>query len=154
MLSHVTIDTGDIRRSPRSEVADGVIAICRRIIAQVVDGERATIPNVGATITGAAQDDQLVAVVWTDDGEALVSIVVARSDAEAESSWLMLHDPSGREGMEVMPIGERRAGAPPGATWVAARLHIGIVDHMDAAHWLGDFERCLGWAWIESESGR
>ncbi|MDQ3562852.1 MAG: hypothetical protein M3436_01505 [Pseudomonadota bacterium] len=34
----------------------------------------------------------------------------------------------------------------PPEPWVAVALDAGITQHMDATEWLGDFERCLAWA--------
>jgi hypothetical protein len=37
----------------------------------------------------------------------------------------------------------------PPEPWVAAAVDAGITQHLEAAHWLGDFERVLGWAFLE-----
>lgn len=37
----------------------------------------------------------------------------------------------------------------PGEPWCAVRLEPGIALYPETAHWLGDFERCLAWAWLE-----
>ena len=38
---------------------------------------------------------------------------------------------------------------PPGAPWVGAGATLEAVHFVDAMFWLGGFERCLGWAFIE-----
>ena len=40
---------------------------------------------------------------------------------------------------------QHRSPEPP---WVAAALEPSATHYRDAMAWLGDFERCLGWAWL------
>ena len=161
-LHHITTSTGHTRRSPRSEVADDTLAIVRPILRAALRG-RAAIPGVpdGYSITAASEGDSLIATVWhdhewppsatvgreqdhapriaTDPYAPLVTIGVARSDADALALWAQLRT-----------HGDVALDRPPPAAWCAAVIHQTIALYPDAAHWLGDFERCLAWAWASS----
>ena len=39
---------------------------------------------------------------------------------------------------------------PQRVPWLGVVLTRGIVAHQDANEWLGDFERCLGWAILDT----
>jgi hypothetical protein len=40
----------------------------------------------------------------------------------------------------------------PPEPWCAARIEVGSLAFPDEMLWLGDFERCLAWAWLELRS--
>jgi hypothetical protein len=71
----------------------------------------------------------------------LVTIAVAAKSKVSARLWSELQRP--------IPGSSPAAGDPPRAPWVAARLYPTLALDPDAAVWLGDFERCLAWAWIE-----
>lgn len=45
-------------------------------------------------------------------------------------------------------LGRDRDDRTPSAPWCCARLMPALALYRAAAHWLGDFERCVAWAWI------
>lgn len=145
---HVTLNTGDTRRSPRSEVSDEAVIVCRDLIDRATAGAEPRIPGQDATLTMAAEGRCALATVWAlADHAPLVTIGFAAHSRCAPRLWEILHDPASR--MPQQPPIATRIGERPDAPWCAARIEIGLALHVEDAHWLGDFERCLAWAWIE-----
>lgn len=59
----------------------------------------------------------------------------------APLAWRSLHRRPSRNGVP--------APQEPEAPWCAVLLHKTLPLGGDATLWLGDFERCVAWAWIE-----
>lgn len=144
---HVTLDTGHGRSSPRGEVADAAIRTVQGMISTGLRGPAPVLP--GYHLTAAAVGSNLLATVNYEAATGIVPVAtfgVARRSLGAARLWTMLHQ-------------AHAAGAPPLATdpadvpaapWVAVRFEAGMgLDRDSPATWLGDFGRCLGWAWIE-----
>lgn len=145
-LRHVTLTTGHVRDSDLAEISDEALVICRELIARATAGEVAeSVPIPGADgyhLTGRAAGRCLVLTVWHEAAhDPIATIGVAGHSRCGARLWRELH----RWGQTPVVTDPERCPAEP---WVAAVLDIGIVEHQDAVHWLGDFERCLGWAWI------
>jgi len=154
-LHHVTLTTGHARRSYRREVTDQAVAVCAELIARAMGGRAAEpvpIPGVGDYhLTGRAGGRCLVANVWPGRPAPmlnepslpapLVTIGIAAHSACGARLWRILHQHG------ETPVVTDPARCPP-EPWVAVAIDAGLAHHPEAAHWLGDFERCLGWAWI------
>lgn len=144
-IRHVHISSGHVRESPRSEVDDGVVRILAPLLARVVAGEEVDAPATGGTtLTGAVGGDCVITAVWAPNGAPICTIGVARGPEEADRLWALLHTTA----VGIEPV--TPADSPPAAPWCAARLEVGIATDLEAAQWLGDFERCWAWTWIES----
>lgn len=146
-IDHITLTTGHSRRSPRAEVADDVVAVCADLIVRMLATPNATVPlphPAGYSVGGIAAGKCLVATVWADGppSEVVATIGVAGGSKCGATLWRALHK------WGETPVVTDAARMPP-KPWVAAALDAAIVRHMDAAEWLGDFERCLAWAWLE-----
>ncbi len=152
-IRHVTLTTGHARDSFPGEVDPDVLEQCRTLIAECLDDTNATHPIPGPTgysLSAEATTRCLTAVVWADGppSESIATIGVATHSRCGASLWRHLH----RWG--TAPVTTDPASVPP-EPWVAAALEAGIVQHVGAAEWLGDFERCLAWAWLAHvEHGR
>lgn len=151
-LVHVTLSTGHVRDSPRSEVSKETIDALAPVLEQLLAGDEIAVPWVSGdyTINGAAGGDCFIATIWSRGGAPVVTIGCARGPREAVRLWEQLHATAVIDELQPQTI----AGAAPlGERWCAARLEIGIAAHPDTAHWLGDFERCLAWTWIDRGRG-
>jgi hypothetical protein len=129
-IHHVTITTGHVRRSYRDEVSDEALVACREILARAesdVPGQ----PGYRVRVTRSR--GCMVATVH-HDAVPVVTIGIATHSRCGSRLWRLMHS-----------SGIAMAACPP-EPWVAALILPGLVDAMDAASWLGDFERCLGWA--------
>jgi hypothetical protein len=74
----------------------------------------------------------------------VITIGIAAKSRCSAKLWQMLHN----HAMPGIPV-KTDINAPPSAPWCAARIEGGLAHYPGAAAWLGDFERCLAWAWIE-----
>jgi len=130
-LCHYTLETGDIRRSPRSEVGDDVIRALRPMLAcgtydvPGVDEHTCRVTTAGRV---------LLATVFVGSAP-LVTFGCAVDVAGLRALCELMHVQPGAD-----------VWAP--ACLVRVEPSAALVGH-DSLHWLGDFERCLAWAWVE-----
>lgn len=148
-LHHVTLTTGHTRRSYRDEVSDQAVAACLALIDKITSGEvseSVKIPGVGEYyLSGRASSKCLVATVWSGAPSIVIATIgVAAHSRCGAALWREMH------AWGETPVVTDPAQCPP-EPWVAAAIDAGITQHMEAAHWLGDFERCLAWAWLERQ---
>jgi len=151
-LEHVTLTTGHSRRSYSDEVSPEALAYCRSLIERFTAGEVAEAVPIAAapgySISGRRSGKCLVATVYADGppSELIATIGVAAHSRCGSRLWRELH----RWGRVPVVTDPER---PPPEPWVAAALDEGAAHHLDAMEWLGDFERCLGWAWVTRNDG-
>lgn len=143
-LSHVTLNTGHVRDSHASEVDPLIMATVRGLVQKLLRkqlGHPVVIPGIkGYLINGQSRGSDLIATVWHNIDTPIATIGSAPSGRS--EVWSLLHQ--GRPELKTS------ATNPPSGPWVAVRLEYGIVEAMSATSWLGDFERCLGHAWMET----
>ena len=72
------------------------------------------------------------------DGVPLVTFGVAQRPGYGSDLWAKL---AGKFG--ALPGLEK-----PLEPWLAVAIHPGLALHSETAGWLGDFERCVAWAWV------
>lgn len=148
-IRHVTLTTGHVRDSWRHEISDEALRACQSLITQITaaEGALAKIPGVGEYwLSGVASGGCLVCTVWSGPPSVVISTIGVAAHSRCGSRlWHELH----RWGETPVVTDPERCPPEP---WVAAALDRGIAHHLEAARWLGDFERCLAWAWIESRS--
>ncbi len=128
-LYHVTIDTGDVRESPRAEVSAVALNVCKNFIAEALDAQ-APEPVDGFRFYATKHKDVLACAVEGDRGN-VVKYWCAR--APAPHRWRAIS----------------KDNEPP-APWCAVQIGTAAILHPDALSWVGDFERCIAWAWSES----
>lgn len=136
-MNHLTLHTGHARVSPRSEVADHVLTI----VAPMLAVGSHVVPGVigGYTLVVPRCERGWLGTVYQAD-IPIAMIGVAANEHEADEIWAAL--------TQVYAKGRPWYGQPairPQAPWCAVALFI-VAPAFD---WLGDFERCLAWAWID-----
>lgn len=148
-LEHITLNTGRSRISYRSEVEDKVIDIMISMIDKLQDEDMIQIPDIEEVFTFSIrnQANTLVATVWfpkkSGDPRPISSFGVADGCTEPGIKlWKNLHE-------MAVPNPIKMTRACPDGPWCAARLDIGTNMCPAAMEWMGNFERCLAWAWIE-----
>lgn len=153
-LNHITLSTGHTRRSNRDEVSGETMARVAPWLAALVDaGNQMRLPVASladysghaavmdggliVTISGPAPSDGPMA------GKAppLVSMGVARRSRHGAALWPLMTGP-------VMPTALPGLQQPD-EPWAAVAIWPTMAMYPDAALWLGDFERCIAWAWLE-----
>lgn len=149
-LTHLTLNTGHSRQSPRSEVGPEAIQFCRELIAngggELLPPWRCVITrgNGGAVFDvrrGKDQSAVLCGVAWTPEGAQECWPAIERTyqqitDAMAQAGALT---------DEVAHMPEMPEELP----WLAVVLILGTSSAEDL-RWMADFERCLAWALIEA----
>lgn len=157
-LEHITLNTGHTRRSPRSEVGPGIVEALRPILERALTGTPTPIPpGQGYTLTGGVRGRcasftvwSRSLLIWPEDDQAqrapVVEIGVAGHSRCGAPLWRTLHALAARLDLPV----KTDPGRCPPEPWCAALLYPGAVLAPDAMDWLGDFERCLAWAWLAS----
>jgi hypothetical protein len=146
-LNHITLSTGHTRRSPRAEVSDDTIkALSPWLQAAIEYKDDYPLPG----LLGAR--DGFVAQVSIEHGALLCSVgqrqsgplltfgVAARSRQSGEL-WAML----------CTQYGSADALTAPGTPWCAVALHPAFARQHGVAAWIGDFERCVAWTWLEAK---
>lgn len=137
MLNHYTLNSDHNRVSPRTEVAAHVIDALTPLL---VPGRHAIeqVPGYDAMVTAG---DGLMCTVFR--GELpLVTFGVADTQPAANEIWGPLC-----EIYATLPGAKARTQPP--LPWCAVVIAGALlpVEHA-ALEWLGDFERCVAWAWL------
>jgi hypothetical protein len=141
-LQHLTLDTGHTRVSHRHEVAGEVLD---RLYPLTQAGRWPLDPAPGGPAEIAVTVDGSAALVTVYRGGApLVTFAVAADDQAASQLWPLITVPAG-------PPGGYPAARPTATPWLAARLETGVTVHPADLAWLGDFERCWAWAWLDGK---
>jgi len=145
-IRHLTLNSGHLRESPRSEVREEMIALLRPVVHQALTAEPAAIPHTDppCTLSGGTAEDGCALTIWGPPlGEQRIPIVTVGIALSARSSrqvWRALRDHA------PLPLPEVAIPLPP---WLAVRIDPGLALYPQTQHWLGDMERCLAWVWME-----
>src|SRR3990167_4628984 len=142
-LYHVTLQTGHTRKSYRSEVSAEAIAFCRDLLERINAGERVEIPPGGYFVSGRISGKCASFSVYAG-GDLIVAFGVAENERCGAQLWRGLHN---AEGLSFVTD----PGRQPGAPWIGVALSEALTLHPQAADFLGDFERCLSWAFLMRE---
>lgn len=135
MIQHYTIESGDCRESPRSEVSDAAIAALRPIL---VTGTHDLPGPAGYRLRVTVAVQSLAAtVIQASSGAPLVTTYVAVEQGALDA---------------ILSSTGARPAVPLRLPCCLVTLHPTLALDPDAMGWLGDLERCIAWAWLESLS--
>lgn len=143
-INHITLSTGHVRRSPRGEVTDETLQALRPWLQAALAAPHPLPGPLGQAyaLQASVQDGALLGTVLTvPAGTPLVSFAVAQRSRQAGQAWALM---CARHGCQAGLL------APP-TPWCAVALHPALLHDVEATGWLGDFERCVAWAWIKHE---
>jgi hypothetical protein len=152
-IKHITLQSGHSRDSYAGEVRPDIIALCQVMIGECLatDGVRVNFPADlkldGYTLMcGRFGGGELTGSVWFGKTEPvpLVNFAIASKSRSGKHLWNALHEQA------TLPPATDPQPCPP-EPWIAVSIEPDIEYYADALEWLGDFERCLAWAWIEYE---
>ena len=137
---------GDMREFPIGEVPGAVLDLLRPLVAGARAGTEFSVPGFDGwrcSLVESAGGSALFGHIGRTDGPPLAYVAVGRNDdPESAEAWAWCS----RRGLGDA-LDSRR---PPSAPWLVSTLSFHAVGEMEAIRWLGDFERCVAWAWIES----
>ena len=145
-LHHLTIDTGHLAVTPRSDVSDEAIAWLQPIVddeqglADVLWFDLIRLMGPERRPKGAAA----CTIHLGHGGPALVQCVICWRSEDAETAWTALSIP------EIAPVTGRRLSVPS-LPWLATKLLPGIESApQEVVAMLGDAQRCIAWTIIET----
>lgn len=150
-IHHITLTTGYTRRSYRSEVDASLMAPLQTLLSEALAAGRdgVAILDTGCTMTCAAQGRCLGISVFgppVEDMPALIAYIGIAPRARCGATlWRGMHHYFGSGMVETIP------DSLPPAPWCGAVLHVGAQLYPDTMDWLGDYERCMAWAWLERQ---
>lgn len=148
-MIHYTLNTGDTRVSPRSEVGDHVIDA---IGGMLVTGEHEIPQPPGYRLKVTTVAGALIATVFRQaaDPVPLVTFGVAADAESADELWPIIE----RDYLRITELPGIRAAdfqsprRPSETPWCAAYT---LFAEPAEAYWIADLERCVAWAWIEKQ---
>ena len=151
-ITHITLTTGHMARQHRGDVREETMAVLVPWLSDAIaSGQREPIPAVpgGYTALALKQDGALVVTVYCRDPEVgspepLATFGVAPRSRSAVPMWALLTStqPHVLHGLRM-----------PSAPWCAAVPYNALAGYTDVLEWLGDFERCIAWAWVSRHPG-
>jgi hypothetical protein len=148
-ICHVTLNTGHERTSYRHEVSAEVIRVCGDLLDAALEqrGRRVPVPvppdSPKCSLSATAEGRCAIFTVWGPNGESLVTFGVAPPSPCAKRLWQLLHQSGSFLEMKTSPA------RVPVDSWCAARVEVGFALYPpQAGSWIGDFERCIAWAWL------
>lgn len=149
-IRHIALDTGRASKSRREEIRDEAIAELRPLLARVVVGETVAVPKVVPehVMTGVTAGMALTVAVYSplmpgaSERQPLLTLGVAVHSHSSVALWRALHgwDP-----------GDPPLEEPPQLPWCGVRLLPALAHWPAAKDWLGGFERCVAWTWVEMQ---
>lgn len=148
-IEHVTLTTGHRRVSRTNEAGADIIGKLLAIFPK--DGATHVVAMPGFEITHLLRvtrsSTSLLATVMECCCEIpVVTVGVGLSPEEDARLWQLLHAEA------TLPC-STNGKLSPARPWVAARLEIGVIlSSPTLVFALGDFERCLAWAFVEQLS--
>lgn len=151
-LYHLTVNTGDVYMSPRSEAGDRTVKLLTsateigtwELPGPFKDYVVATSPMPTGCGPGFA--------VYRKPDIPLVVCAMAIKPSQHAPTWKYVEHLYFKftDTPEVARMDWESPHEPTELPWLAAIL-TGLPEHIaEAAEWLGDFERCMAWAFIES----
>lgn len=153
-LNHITLNTGHLARTSRTDVAPAVTQLLAGWLPGTINsGKTHPLPAPELSHFSAqmfVQDGALVVTVSAPVGPhppgkphagrtmPLVTFGVAQRSRQGAPLWRMLVGAFGSM------AGLQQAGTP----YCAVAIHPSMPIYKGPTEWLGDFERCVAWAWI------
>lgn len=152
-LRHLTIQTGHVAETSRADVSDRVLMQLQPLIDSYCGGLVPT-TDLHVSVMRPGETDRARPIEglagftiqqgW--GGPTLATNIVCWDDSLADQGWDMLCAPA------LSPVTGNPIVRPAGTPWLATTLHLDALAAAprDTLQMLGDLERCLAWAIIET----
>ena len=137
-LNHVTLNTGHVRRSPRSEVSDEILVELAPALARARVRGRAKLPNLPGYFVSVDQEwIGGAAVTLSKRRLPVVRCVVATDTASAWQgrAWLVAQGAVAAQHVEL--------------PWLGVWLTPDMLDALKVLDWLDDVQRSIAWAILD-----
>lgn len=157
-ITHVTITTGHTTRSQRAEVDDSTLKLLVPWLNQaLLSGGQHPLPigplshySALASVEGGA----LVVTVFAPLGPHRQGVPFPGQTTPLVTMGVVQRSRQAGLWPQLVKLAGVEREAPAGVPWCGVVLHLAaLAAHRDAATWLGDFERCVAWAWITRNPG-
>ena len=154
-INHLTLSTGHLSHIKQGDVDDDIVAILSPWLeALIYSGPNGSAPVPGLedyTAWASMNEGSLVVTIFgpmlpgstEDDLIPLVTMGVAERTHDGDTLWPLL-------------VAEASVGRPiksglqrPAEPWCAVNLHPTMECFPEAMMWLGDFEKCIAWTWLQ-----
>lgn len=145
-INHITLSTGHIARTSRADVTDDTIKALKPWLQAALDYvDPYPLPGPlgvrdGFAMSASVERGGLICHVGHHDDDPLVTFGVAARSRQSGELWAWL----------CAQYGSSEALKAPGTPWCAVALRSAFMQQHGAAAWIGDFERCVAWTWLES----
>lgn len=153
VLHHLTLLTGDLRRSPLSEVRDDTIDGLLPLVD--ADGGELPVPDWHLDILHRVERGGALFQIGPRRGSKNPWVLcgVAWDAESAGAVWDQVTTANRLLCRSMLPVGWREPGRPP-LPWLAVVITpFSALLQPDAVGMLGDAERCIAWAIIEGTQG-
>jgi len=145
-IEHITLNTGHRRVSSHGEVAAWIYEPLSYVFPDDGNNHCVPMPEFGDTHSLSVSrngTNLLTTVVQRSDGVSVVTVGIGLQPDSSTRTWRFLHKTA-----QLRCI--TRPQEVPVRPWVAARLEMGLnISSLSFILTLGDFERCLAWAFLE-----
>lgn len=145
-INHVTLNTGHIRKSYPNEVSKDIYFILRRLSKEMLSENGAEIIDGYRAVAKYAEGHGLLITLYTKDNVPILTSAFVK-ETDDDYIWEILHE------HYPGPLATKSKN-PPEKPYIADRLEIGAMLHMDALEWTGDFSRCMGWIYVDEKAIR
>jgi hypothetical protein len=153
-INHITLNTGHVARTSLADVAPAITQLLANWLPGTINSGRThalpvpSLSHFGAQVL--VHDGALVVTVVAPVGPhqqgqphvgktvPLVTFGVAQRSRQGTALW----------GMLTSAFGSVAGLQQPGTPWCAVAVHPSIAAYDGPVDWLGDFERCVAWAWL------
>lgn len=143
-LYHVTLQTGHMRKSLRSEVDSELMNQLNEIFEKSVDKPTTLEFNPTYSVRSTAATEGYFITLKGNKKGKQIPILTLGVSLDSYVPWDLLHDPNTLS----LPIKTKREDKPP-LPYLADRLEVGAAYFYEALSWTGDFSRCMAWAALE-----
>ena len=155
-IEHITFNTGHTSRVKPGDVTGETLArLSPWLRAMIETGQAMPLPvsdfakyTARASLSDGAllvsvSGPTVTSGVMAGKAPPLVSIGVAKRTRHTTLLWDLL-----KGATPTPPASNLKC---PAAPWCGVVIHPSIAMHPDALQWLGDFERCIAWAWCSMD---
>lgn len=144
-INHITLNSGHLRKTKPNEVDKELYFILNRLYKDSLQKE-VEIFN-GYTIKSIQDQFGVVITVYSkEDKLPILTTAISKNDTLG-LLWKMMHDTA------ALPLTTNK-NKPISLPYIADRIEIGAMYHLNATTWTGDFSRCMGWLILAPEKIR
>ncbi|WP_338709233.1 hypothetical protein [Paenibacillus amylolyticus] len=143
-INHITLNTGHVRQSYPDEIDKGMYFALNRIVNDSFDSDGASVMD-GYVLKSSRTQRATIGTIYAYDGVPILTTLCCESgDLQL---WELLHKTA------TTPL-VSQSSKQPETPYIADRLEVGAMAHLDAMKWTGDFSRCFGWICLSPSSIR